>query len=52
MSFLRVIRGFNSEFLDNDFQSVTDLDDKPVASSRVSVNELVSADLIYKKYEF
>ena len=38
-SFLKVILGFNSEFLDDDFQSVTDLDERPVASSKVSVKE-------------
>ena len=32
----------NSEFLDEDFQSVTDLDDKPVASSKVSVKDVPS----------
>ena len=31
-----------SEFFDDDFQSVTDFDDKPVASSKVSVKELPS----------
>ena len=30
------------EFFDDDFQSVTDLDDSPVASSKVSVKELPS----------
>ena len=39
-SFLKVILGFNSEFFDDDFQSVTDFEDSPVASSNVSVKEL------------
>ena len=45
-SHFKVIRGINSEFLVNDFQSVTDLEDKPVASSNVSVNELPSVKSI------
>ena len=40
MSSLRVILGFNSEFLANDFQSVTDLDEIPVASIKGKVDNL------------
>ena len=40
--FLSLQHHVNSEYFDKDFQSVTDLDDKPVASSKVSVNELPS----------
>ena len=44
LSSLKVIRGFNSEFFDKDFQSVTDLDDPDLARLvfRSDVNDTVT----------